>query len=1117
MYDHPFHIVRDSEPVQELLEALGVPEEARTVSVTGIPGSLAALVLASVHERTGREMLVVISGREGAERMRDDLRLLLPPADVRLFASQAGRQHGQQRPADDVETLRALLVHEAGVIVTTPEGLLLPLPEAVVLNRRMLQLRCGEEIGFDLVLEAVAGLGFERTTFVSAPGEFSVRGGILDVFPFVGEHPVRCEFSGDTIESLREFDALSQRSIKDLSSATIVPDLLAGTTEGGEPASSLVRFCAADALIVLEDPALIRAGLDAAAREGGSGVHPAESVKAGLEARGGLHLYRLEGSVPGAVDFGAVAQPAFNGNTRLLRRSLAALQTGGTHIVLAGEAQPELTRLKDLLAVQEEPAAEGGDTAETVHREDLIMVHPALTAGFHCDRLQLALFTEHQIFNRQKRRSSAPRGRFKGFTDRDLRQLRKGDYVVHADYGIGRFQGLQRIRVSTVEQEVLRLSYEDNDILYVNLNAINRVQKYSSKEGHVPRLTKLGRAEWDRLKSRARKRIQDIARDLIQLYAARKRSQGFACAPDAPWQKELEASFIYEDTFDQAKTTREVKQDMEAPFPMDRLVCGDVGFGKTEIAVRAAFKAVMNGKQVAVLVPTTILALQHYHTFSDRLAPYGTNIQVLSRFRSKSEQQAILDLARAGTADIVIGTHRLLQKDVGFQDIGLLVIDEEHRFGVAAKEKLRKLKTSVDTLTLTATPIPRTLHFSLMGARDLSVIATPPRNRLPVITEITQENGDLIREAVLREVQRGGQVYVVHDRVHDIEEVAMRLRGLLPGVGVRCAHGQMHAHELEEAMVAFLEKRFGVLVCTKIIESGLDIPNVNTIIINRADRFGMAELYQLRGRVGRSNTQAYAYLLTPPVETMARGTLQRLQALEEFTELGAGFHLAMRDLEIRGAGNLLGGEQSGFIESMGFETYTRILEEAVAELKDQEFRNLFPEAERGVKRTETVVDTALPALLPVEYVEQDTERLELYRRLYSLESHPQLEELRVELRDRFGVLPPEAEHLLSAVRVRLTAGAWGFPKVVIGGEGVEMDFPPAEASAFYESAAFQEIMVRIGRMRSRGVALKTVGKTLKLTVRFNGSKQDPATEFLSLLAEILPAGQPMGTDVGQGV
>jgi transcription-repair coupling factor (superfamily II helicase) len=1102
MYDQTLNILRESPQFTALIDALEGSGPAGAVSVTGIPGSLGAMVLALLRERTGRPILAVVGESEGAERLRDDLRLLLPAADVRLFASSPARQQGQQRAVDDVETLRALLAHDAGIVVTHPVGLLLRIPEAIVLRSRMVSLRQGEEAGFDLVLEAIGGLGFERTTFVSSPGEFALRGGILDVYPFVGEHPIRCEFSGDTIESLREFDPLSQRSIKDLAAATIVPDLMEGEATGN--GSSLLRFFPADALVVMEDPALVHSALEEAAARGDGRLHGAAGVREMLDERAQMLFFRLQGAGAGAVNFGAVAQPAFNGNTRLLRRALADLQQHNFRVVLAGDAQPELARLRDLLNAQQEAGNDGEEHSPAVDLEHLTLTHPALSSGFLCDELQLAVFTEHQIFNRQKRRSSAPRARFRGFTDRDLRQLRRGDFVVHADYGIGRFEGLQRIRVSTVDQEVLRLSYEDNDILYVNLNYVNRVQKYSSKEGHVPRLTKLGRAEWDRLKSRARKKIQDIARDLIQLYAERKRSQGFACSPDAPWQKELEASFIYEDTFDQARTTREVKQDMEAPFPMDRLVCGDVGFGKTEVAVRAAFKAVMNGKQVAVLVPTTILAVQHYHTFGDRLAPYGTNIQVLSRFKSKREQGAILELAKTGTADIVIGTHRLLQKDVGFRNLGLLVVDEEHRFGVTAKEKLRKLKASVDTLTLTATPIPRTLHFSLMGARDLSIIATPPRNRLPVVTEITQESGTLIREAVLRELQRGGQVYVVHDRVHDIERVTARLRELLPGVSVRCAHGQMPAHELENAMVAFLEKKFGVLVCTKIIESGLDIPNVNTIIINRADRFGMAELYQLRGRVGRSNVQAYAYLLTPPVETLARATLQRLQALEEFTELGAGFHLAMRDLEIRGAGNLLGGEQSGFIESMGFETYTRILEEAVADLKDQEFRGLFPDEARGPRRIETAVDLDVPALLPADYVENDAERLELYRRLYGLDSPHQLEELRLELRDRFGVLPEEAEQLLSAVRVRLTVGKWGFPKVAISPTGAEVEFPPEKESGFYESPAFQEIMSRIGGMRDRGVTLRTVGKSLRLFLRFPQGTKQPAEALLSLLSEILP-------------
>lgn len=1104
MIDDAVKVVGNSRGLTDLAEALARAGGGEVVPVTGAAGSLAPLILAALRGKTGRRFLVVMGDRDNAERMRDDLRLLLPQQEVRSFGPAGGRgQHEQHRSVDDVETLRALLGRDAGIVVTYPAGLLVRLPEATVLAPRLLTLERGEETGFDLLLESIAGLGFGRVPFVSAAGDYAVRGGIVDIFPYVGEHPVRLEFAGDTIESIREFDPLSQRSIKDLAAATIVPDLLQGGGDGSAGTASLLRFLESDTVVVLDNPALLPPALEKLATGGETRVHPPAEILSAIGAYAQLHLQPLH--TPGAVDFGAVPQPAFNGNTRVLQRALGALQRESFRIILMGDAQPEVNRLRELLAVQDDSVAdEGGLDAPPFDPGGLALTHPALSAGFRCDELRLAVFTEHQIFNRQKRRAVVARGRFKGFTDKELRQLRKGDFVVHADYGIGRFEGLQRIRVSTVEQEVLRLLYEDNDVLYVNLNAINRVQKYSSKEGHVPRLTKLGRADWERLKNRARKRIQDIARDLIHLYAERKRSPGFACAPDAPWQKELEASFVYEDTFDQARTTREVKQDMEASFPMDRLVCGDVGFGKTEVAVRAAFKAVMNGKQVAVLVPTTILALQHYHTFGDRLARYSTNIQVLSRFKSKPDQARIVEMARQGGVDVVIGTHRLLQKDVGFRDLGLLIIDEEHRFGVAAKEKLRSLKAMVDTLTLTATPIPRTLHFSLMGARDLSIIATPPRNRLPVVTEITQEEDALVREAVQRELSRGGQVYVVHDRVQDIERVAGRLRALLPGVGIRCAHGQMRAHELEEVMVDFLEKRFAVLVCTKIIESGLDIPNVNTIIIHRADRFGMAELYQLRGRVGRSNVQAYAYLLTPPVETMARGTLQRLQALEEFTELGAGFHLAMRDLEIRGAGNLLGAEQSGFIESMGFETYTRILEETVTELKNQEFRDLFPEAARGVRRIETVVDIDLPALLPVPYVESDVERLELYRRLYSLDSTSQLDEIGGELRDRFGALPEEAETLLSAVRVRLIAGKWGFPKAVISARGAELEFPAATETAFYESASFQEIMARIGRMRERGVVLKTAGKTLKLLIRFAPGTSRPGETLIEFLTELLP-------------
>jgi len=696
--------------------------------------------------------------------------------------------------------------------------------------------------------------------------------------------------------------------------------------------------------------------------------------------------------------------------------------------------------------------------------------------------------------------------KFRGISDRELQQLRRGDYVVHADFGIGQFSGLSRIRVGAAEQEVVRVGYAEKDTLYVNLNYINKLQKYSSKDGHVPKVHRLGSGEWEKLKARTKKRVKDIARDLIRLYARRKHLEGIAFPADTPWQKELEASFAYEDTFDQAKATVDVKNDMESTSPMDRLICGDVGFGKTEVAVRAAFKAVMAGKQMAVLVPTTILAIQHLNTFRDRMERYGIAIEALSRFSSKKEQESIIARLREGRVDVLIGTHRILSKDVLFKDLGLLVIDEEHRFGVAAKEKLRQMRTQLDTLSLTATPIPRTLHFSLLGARDLSIIATPPRNRLPIITELLQWNDGTIVDAVRKETARGGQVYVVHDRVQTIADVTARIHELLPEVRIRHAHGQLQAHELEEVMLAFLERRIDVLVSTKIIESGLDIPNVNTIIINRADRFGMAELYQLRGRVGRSNAQAYAYLIIPPLSVLGRSTVQRLQALQEFNELGSGFNLAMRDLEIRGAGNLLGSEQSGFIEAMGFESYTRILDEAVREVKEEEFRDLFPEAAAQAPVPAVVVEADLEALIPEGYIASERERLTIYRRLHAVSTPEQLQEVGQELRDRFGRLPEPVDTLLGLMQIKLAAARLHFPKVHVGREELQLHFPPESATAFYEAPSFQHMMTVIGSMRSAGVRVQQSANQLNALFPLGTENSDEqiiarALEYLKQIAQ----------------
>jgi transcription-repair coupling factor (superfamily II helicase) len=851
----------------------------KAVNVSGLAGSLAAVTLSGLYRQRPRQVLVVARDQESAGELKDDIGLCLGEESVHAFG---GDDQGSMR------TLRSLARGDDALVVTSPAGLLTALPAPATVDVNVITIEAGSSHAFSGILETLERIAFERKDFVEASGDFAVRGGILDVFPFVGENPVRLEFVGETVESIREFDPLSQRSIRDLSIAVIVPNLLPrpeGSDEFTDSGSSLLDFLSSGSLVFLDEPEILQGSFEEAARKIAGRPREFSEIENLLELFPVVHLRSASG-LDSTIDFAAGPQPSFNSSVKLLRRSLADLQQESIRLIVACDGPSELARLKDLLASSDGRDQNEGVEAEGPHppldHSRMVFVQHALHRGFLFRGAGLAYYTEHQIFSRLKRRGRRRAARFKGFTENELQQLRKGDFVVHQDFGIGRYAGLSRIRVKQVEQEVVKVEYAEKDTLYVNLNYVNRLQKYSSKEGHIPKLTRLGSSEWDRLKARAKKRVKDIARDLIRLYAMRKKSEGHSFPPDTPWQKELEASFMYEDTYDQAKATIDVKRDMEAPHPMDRLVCGDVGFGKTEVAVRAAFKAVVGGKQAAVLVPTTILAMQHFNTFVDRTSRYGVGVKVISRFKAKKEQAEILAMLQAGGVDIVIGTHRLLSKDVRFKDLGLLIIDEEHRFGVTAKEKLRQLRTEVDTLALTATPIPRTLHFSLMGARDLSIIATPPRNRLPVITDITQWNDDLIRESVHRELHRGGQVYVVHDRIHNIGEVTDRLREILPGVRITFAHGQMHAHELEKVMMAFLEKTIDVLVSTKIIESGLDIPNVNTILINRADRFGMAELYQLRGRVGRSNVQAYAYLLTPPFSVLPTVTVRRLQALQEF-------------------------------------------------------------------------------------------------------------------------------------------------------------------------------------------------------------------------------------------
>ncbi len=1125
MIEQTKQIISQDERTRKLKEILSSLSSGESVLVTGLAGSVRALAFGSIAEELSKQILLVVADEEEAQKHRDDFNLTVGAQCVRLFGGSklhSSSDESAVSSVEDVETLRALIDESASIVITHATALYSRIPNPTSLKQQVLKIETGREYDFKQLQAQLAEFSFEKQQFVQSVGDYSVRGGILDVFPFVGENPVRIEFFGDTVESIREFDALSQRSIKELAAASIVPDLLKsshpspfGRGDGGEggvgqeePHSTLLDFLRSNAIIVLDEPELLKKALD----ESPSSEQQLrwEEMLELFAMFPQVHLSAIARNAQKTIDFGSTSQPSINGSIKVLRSHLAELQSKDFTIFITCDTDSEQERLKDLLA-DLEPIAEEEEHEQHIpeHHLDVSRIEFSLESlheGFILPDAKLALFTEHQIFNRLKRRGKQRRAKFKGITARELHELRRGDYVVHVEFGIGRYDGLKKIKVRDVEQEAVKLLYEEKDTLYVNLNYLNKIQKYSSREGHTPKLTRLGSGEWDKLKARAKKRVKDIARDLIKLYAKRKSAQGFSFEKDTLWQRELEASFMYEDTLDQAKSTADVKQDMEAPFPMDRLVCGDVGFGKTEVAVRAAFKSVMSGKQAAVLVPTTILAQQHYNTFLDRLSKYSTRVEVISRFKTKKEQTEIIERLKSGSTDIVIGTHRLLSKDVSFKDLGLLIIDEEHRFGVAAKEKLRQVKENVDTLTLTATPIPRTLHFSLMGARDLSIIATPPRNRMPIITEIAQYNEEHIREAILREIHRGGQVFFVHDRVHNMDEAIGRLQTILPQVRFRQAHGQMHAHELEDVMLSFLERKFDVLVATKIIESGLDIPSVNTIIINRADRFGMAELYQLRGRVGRSNVQAYAHLLTPPISVLPRETVRRLQAIEEFTELGSGFNLAMRDMEIRGTGNLLGAEQSGYIETMGFEMYQKILEEAVAELKGEEFQELFErETKRATAGNQTLVEAEFDVRIPESYMENDNERLTIYRRLFAVTSAEQLDEISAELTDRFGKYPLEVESLLDLVRVRLKASKLGFRKVNISADGVMIEFPPESEMQFYEAESFQLLMTHISQKRNTRTALRQNGKTLLLSTSFEKMKDSNpfklTQEFIEELEE----------------
>jgi transcription-repair coupling factor (superfamily II helicase) len=984
------------------------------------------------------------------------------------------------------------------IIVTYPEALFEKVVLPKTLSSNIISIKANDTINPDSLMDLFVMYGFERTDFVYEPGQFALRGGILDIYSFGNEKPYRVELFGNEVDSIRIFDPETQLSERKLLQVNIIPNVET-QFESGEKVS-ILEFLSENTVVWLKDWDVIkekideqeadmqgfRALLDTGFRMQNNEeeddtrilkeVKEADFVQSSIleEQLQQRHIVEFGYKPQMAkveIEFKTRAQPSFNRQFDLLIKDLKAHEAAGYGLYIFAEQARQLERLNSIFA--------------DLHTEiQFVPVATGIHEGFIDEELKVVCYTDHQIFQRyHKYKVKQAYNKNKAITLKTLRDLQPGDYVTHIDHGVGTYSGLQKIEANGKVQEAVRIIYKDSDILYVNINSLHKISKYTGKEGTVPKINKLGSDVWNKLKEKTKTKVKEIAFDLIKLYAQRKAQHGFAHTPDNYMQTELEASFIYEDTPDQSKATADVKKDMESESPMDRLVCGDVGFGKTEVAVRAAFKTCVDGKQAAVLVPTTILAFQHFKTFQERLKDFPVTVDYINRFKSAKEKKETLKRLEEGKIDIIIGTHGILGKEVKFKNLGLMVIDEEQKFGVGHKEKLKTLKTNVDCLTLTATPIPRTLQFSLMGARDLSIINTPPPNRQPIQTEVHVFNDDFIRDAIYYETERGGQVFFIHNRVQGLPEMCALIQGLCPDLSIGFAHGQLEGHELEERILDFIDKKYDVLVCTNIVESGVDIPNVNTIIVNNAHHFGLSDLHQLRGRVGRSNKKAFCYLLGPPMSTMPTDSRKRLQTLEQFSDLGSGFQIAMRDLDIRGAGNLLGGEQTGFMAEIGFEMYQKILEEAIRELKRTSFKDLFQEeiSKQDDFVSDCTIDTDLEILIPDSYVESITERLSLYTRLDSCEKEDELQDFHKEMLDRFGPVPAQVEDLFTTVRCRWLAVQLGFEKMALKDETLRCYFINRPDSPYFESDLFRKVLayLQTGTNKAR---LKQTGRMFMLIV-----------------------------------
>lgn len=1098
-------------------------DAVKTAFLQGVAASAVPMLFASVAQTTSPVCLFVLNDAEEAGYFYHDLTQIMGNADVLFFPSSYRRQvkYGQRDPANEIlrtEVLSRLSLERAGVlyIVTCPEALSELVVSRKRLDERTITIEVGTSHDVSDLVKRMRGLGFDEVDYVYEPGQFAVRGSIVDVFSYSSEYPFRIDFFGDEVDTIRTFDVQSQLSKDKREVIDIVPELATLADER----VSFVHFLPKGAVIVVKDLAFVRDVIDRTYREG----FASQAVKERLEGMteqeqqdemnrlraenvlvsgsqfmdDALAFRRIEfGGTPPAgvqatIKFDITPQPLFHKNFELLAKSLEDYILKGYKIYILADSSKQNDRLKEIFAslggdgsVSESVPEVSSATASACRSITFTPVEKTLHEGFADNNMRVCLFTDHQIFDRFHKyslRSDAARSGKMALTMKELQEMEPGDYIVHVDFGIGRFAGLVRVPAGNSYQEVIRIVYQNNDKVDVSIHSLYKISRYKRGDSDTPpRLSTLGTGAWDRLKERTKKKIKDIARDLIKLYAARRHEQGFAFSADSFMQHELEASFIYEDTPDQLKATNDVKADMESKRPMDRLVCGDVGFGKTEVAIRAAFKAACDSKQVAVLVPTTVLAYQHFQTFSKRLKDFPVRVDYLSRARSaKKTKEVIADLAE-GKVDIIVGTHKLIGKTVKFKDLGLLIIDEEQKFGVATKEKLRKMKVNVDTLTMSATPIPRTLQFSLMGARDMSIIQTPPPNRYPISTELHTFDKEVIADAINFEMSRNGQVFFVNNRISNLPEIAALIKKAVPDARVAIGHGQMNPEELEKILLGFINYDYDVLLSTTIVESGIDISNANTIIINDAHRFGLSDLHQMRGRVGRGNRKAFCYLLAPPKSNLTQEARRRLEALETFSDLGSGFNLSMQDLDIRGAGNLLGSEQSGFMEDLGYETYQKILNQAVTELKNDEFSDLYAdEIADGKDLTgedfveDCAIESDLEMYLPDQYVPSSSERMLLYRELDNIKTDDDLDKYRARLVDRFGPVPHEGEELLQVVPLRRIGKRLGCEKIILRQGQMRMQFVGNAASAYYKSRMFDNVLNYISR-NPRACNLKEVG------------------------------------------